>query len=129
MDNLQVDNQLLEAQKPVVIYVTPVARYEVEESEISQPALQLSWKKLKSRLNANVFKTWELVVKPLNVILEERLLLKLCIWCGFSQKMISMEELHETDFEVQKALTNSTSLTTKRFYFGVLRIILNQVID
>jgi len=127
VENLQIDNQLLEAEKPVVIYVAHSSRYDVDDPATAQPAMQLSWKRLKSKLNAHVYKSWELTVKPVNAILEERLLLKLCIWGGFNQSMVAMDDLHETDFEVQKALTNSTSLTTKRFYFGSLKIVLNQV--
>lgn len=128
VDSFQIDNQLLEAEKPVAVCVLPTPRYEMDEYGTSgQPALHLSWQRMKSKLNAHVFKTCEMTVKPLNVIIEERLLLKLCSWIGLSEKFEVMEGLQESDFEVQKALTNATSLTAKRFYFGELSIHLNQV--
>ncbi|CAG7684383.1 unnamed protein product [Allacma fusca] len=128
VESFQIDNQLMEAEKPLAVFVIPTPRYEIDEFGTNiQPALQLSWQRMKSKLNAHVFKTWEVAVKPLSVTIEERLLLKLFSWIGLSEKFESLEGLQESDFEVQRALTNATSLTAKRFYFGELSIHLNLV--
>jgi hypothetical protein len=128
--NLQIDNQLLESEKSAVIYIASSGRSEtVEDLSVyqPQPALQLYWESMKSNLNARVFKIWELVVKPITLIIEERLLLKLSNWLGFGQQVQNLDMLQQSDFEVQKALTSTASLSTRRYYFAVLKLILNQV--
>lgn len=130
VENLQIDNQLHESEKSAVMYVTATERYETIEnlSEYEpQPAMRLGWESMKSKLNAHVFKYWELEIKPLNVVLEERVLLKFCNWMGVGRNTQSFDGLKESDFEVQKAFTNTASLTAKRFYFGMLKVLLNQV--
>lgn len=76
--NLQIDNQLLESEKSAAIFVPISSRSETVEDFTDfefQPALHLYWESMKSNLNARVFKVLELVVKPLTLILKERLLL------------------------------------------------------
>ncbi|ODN01813.1 Vacuolar protein sorting-associated protein 13D [Orchesella cincta] len=130
VENLQIDNQLNESEKSAVMYVTASERFETVEDLSAyepQPALRLGWESMKSKLNAHVFKYWELEIRPLSVVLEERLLLKFCNWLDVGQNTQSFDGLRESDFEVQKAFTNTASLTAKRFYFGMLKILLNQV--
>lgn len=122
--DLQIDNQLLESERHVAAYVTP--QTDLEAGTVS-PALFLRWKRLKSNLNAHLFKEWELSIKPLNLILEERLLLKIFRWFGLGVACESAEEVDDDGMDVQKPVKNSTSLTTKRLYFGQLKIVLNTV--
>lgn len=128
VQNFQIDNQQLGAEKPNCVFVTPVSsRY--YDSEEEQPALLLSWKRQKTRLDAHVFRNWMLTLKPLSIILEETLLLKFCSWIGLAQQTESLDGLQqeEAEFQIQKAVTNATSLTAKRWYFGLLQIVVNQV--
>jgi vacuolar protein sorting-associated protein 13D len=39
----------------------------------------------------------------------------------------TLDMLQQSDFEIQKALTSTTSLNTRRYYFGILKLHLNQV--
>jgi len=129
VENLQIDNQLFDSEKSAVVYITETGQYGTVDDLTSEPhpCMYICWQRMKSNLNANVFKNWEMCVKPLSIILEERLILKLARWIGWSKKMESMEGLQDSDFEVKKALTNATSSTAKRFYFGLLKIVLDQV--
>ena len=124
--NLQIDNQLLDAEKAVCVFVTPTARY--NDDEIVQPALLIYWKKLKSKLNAHVYRDWMLTFKPLSIILEEILLLKVCNWFGLTEDSENDKDgLKEPELQIQQAVANATSLTAKRWYFSTLRIVLNLV--
>lgn len=66
-------------------------------------------------------------VKNLCVILEERLLLKLVAFFGYSNNGQELENLEENDFETQQILADVTSVHSKRYYFEILEIVLGQV--
>lgn len=114
-----------------MIYISSGSRSDtIEDFTLyqQQPALCLYWESMKSNLNARVFKVWELAAKPISLIIEERLLLKLSMWLGFGQQVQSLDMLQQSDFEVQKALMSTASLNTRRYYFAVLKVILHQVL-
>lgn len=68
-------------------------------------------------------------LRPIAIHFEEKLLLKLCLWAGIggTENTYEKEEADETDFETQRILTEITAVHAKRYYFGVLRLIPNQV--
>jgi len=97
------------------------------------PTIRLSIDKMASspttRYNAHIFKHFIISLQPLSVHVEERLLLRLCLWFGIGglEDALNKEEPDETDFETQKILTEITAVHAKRYYFGVLRLEPNQV--
>lgn len=98
------------------------------------PIIQLSVERTAAppatRYNAHIFKHFILSLRPISVHLEERLLLKLCLWAGIGgegEEILDKEEPDETDFETQKILTEVTAAHAKRYYFGVLRLVPSQV--
>lgn len=44
-----------------------------------------------------------------------------------ADEIIGKEDPDETDFETQKILTEITAVHAKRYYFGVLKLVPNQV--
>lgn len=67
-------------------------------------------------------------MKNLVLILEERLLLKLIAFFGYSNNGQELLNLEENDFETQQILADVTSVHSKRYYFEILEIVLGQVI-
>lgn len=67
-------------------------------------------------------------MKNLVVILEERLLLKLIAFFGYSNNGQELLNLEENDFETQQILADVASVHSKRYYFEILEIVLGQVI-
>jgi hypothetical protein len=61
-------------------------------------------------------------VKNLSITIEERLLLKLFLFAGYNHLSPEQEEAEESDFEVQRILTEVTSVHAKKYYFGLLKL-------
>jgi len=61
-------------------------------------------------------------VKNLSITIEERLLLKLFLFAGYSHLDPEQEDAEESDFEVQRILTEVTSVHAKKYYFGLLKL-------
>lgn len=97
------------------------------------PAIHLSIERVatppNTRYNAHIFKHFIISLRPLSIHLEERLLLKLFLWSGMNnaEEIVGKEDPDETDFETQKILTEITAVHAKRYYFGVLKLVPNQV--
>ncbi|KAJ9601170.1 hypothetical protein L9F63_000690, partial [Diploptera punctata] len=122
--DIQCDNQLFEAQCPVVVYVTsPSARSRDGDSQRNLPALRIAAERTPS-LNSNVATYKHLIVtmKNLSISIEERLLLKLFLFAGFGRLPPEQEGAEESDFEVQRILTEVTSVHAKKYYFGLLKL-------
>lgn len=79
------------------------------------------------RLNADVFKHGIVIFKNLTINIEENQLFKILAFAGFNQSDLELERLDESDFESQKSLNAATSIDAKRFYFCVLKLVLEQV--
>ncbi|XP_069683777.1 intermembrane lipid transfer protein Vps13D isoform X2 [Periplaneta americana] len=122
--DIQCDNQLFEAQCPVVVYVTPPsARSKDAESQRNLPTLRITTERIPSP-NSNVatYKHFIVTVKNLSITIEERLLLKLFLFAGYSHLNPEQEDAEESDFEVQRILTEVTSVHAKKYYFGLLKL-------
>jgi hypothetical protein len=61
-------------------------------------------------------------VKNLSITIEERLLLKLFLFAGYGHLSPEQEDAEESDFEVQRILTEVTSVHAKKYYFGLLKL-------
>ncbi|GLH07616.1 Vacuolar protein sorting-associated protein 13D [Gryllus bimaculatus] len=128
VQDIQVDNQLYEAQCPVVVHVSPSNKRGEEEIHAQMPALELSAEKLPSpSLNAQIYKHLIMKVKNLSVNIEERLLLKLFAFAGYGNNEIAGEIPEENDIETQRIVMEAASVNATRYYFGNLRLEPSQV--
>ena len=67
-----------------------------------------------------------MTVKNLTLNLEEEMLCKVLKFAGINRSDEELERIDESAYEAQHALIMSTT-TAKRYYFGTLRLLLNQV--
>ncbi|XP_075234181.1 vacuolar protein sorting 13D [Lycorma delicatula] len=125
--DIQVDNQLFEAQYPVLLYVTPSSR-STDPEETARPAIQITAERVPQTKdsNAEIFKHLVLRVKSLSLNVEERLALKLFEFAGYAAQE-EKEDVNESDFETQRMLAEVTSTNAKRYYFRCLKLIFSQV--
>ncbi|XP_020286741.1 vacuolar protein sorting-associated protein 13D isoform X3 [Pseudomyrmex gracilis] len=121
--DVQIDNQLFEAQCTSVLFVTRSSR---TEDEI-RPALQLVAEKLQSKnQNAEIYKHFIVSVKPLCVHLEEKFILKLAAFLGIGKSELEVP-VDENDFKAQRIISEVSAAHAKRYYFGTLKLVPNQV--
>ncbi|XP_062579526.1 intermembrane lipid transfer protein VPS13D-like isoform X2 [Saccostrea cucullata] len=117
--NVQVDNQLFTATRPVLLYITPTPRRDIPENT---PALHVVAQKIpNSKWNAEIYKHLIVNMKKLSIQVEEELLWKLLQFCGFGSTDHLDEKVTEGE-DPRKALAAATSVKTKRYYFGLLKI-------
>ncbi|XP_029665286.1 LOW QUALITY PROTEIN: vacuolar protein sorting-associated protein 13D-like [Formica exsecta] len=121
--DVQIDNQLFEAQCTSVLFVTRSSRTEDEY----RPALHLAVEKLQSKnQNAEIYKHVIVSVKALCVHLEEKFILKLAAFLGIGKSELEMP-VDENDFKAQRFISEVSAAHAKRYYFGALKLVPNQV--
>lgn len=123
MKDIQIDNQLFEAQCTSVLYVTRPTRAENEH----RPAIHVVAEKLKSKnQNAEIYKHVVVSIKPLCIHLEEKLILKLVAFVGAGRSELEVL-MDENDFKAQRFISEVSAAHAKRYYFGALKIVPSQV--
>lgn len=123
VEDVQIDNQLVEAQCTSVLYVTRSPRTENNH----RPAIHVAVEKLKSKnQNAEIYKHLIVTIKPLCIHLEEKLILKLAAFVGAGRSEMEVP-LDENDFKAQRFISEVSASHAKRYYFGALKLIPNQV--
>nr|XP_031830525.1 vacuolar protein sorting-associated protein 13D isoform X1 [Nomia melanderi] len=123
IEDIQIDNQLFEAQCTSVLYVTRAARIDSEH----RPAIHLVAEKLKSKnQNAEIYKHVIVSIKPLCIHLEEKLILKLAAFVGAGRSELEVP-VDENDFKAQRFISEVSAAHAKRYYFGALKIVPSQV--
>lgn len=63
----------------------------------------------------------------MTVHLEERLLLKLFAFVGFNSKEEELYTIDESDYETQRMLTEVSGAHARRYYFGIIQLIPDQI--
>jgi vacuolar protein sorting-associated protein 13D len=63
-----------------------------------------------------------ITMKNLSITIEERLLLKLFLFAGYSHLSPEQEDTEESDCAVQQILTEVTSVHARKYYFGLLQL-------
>ncbi|KAJ3643178.1 hypothetical protein Zmor_025903 [Zophobas morio] len=126
--DVQIDNQLFETPVPVVLYVTPPNSRNNDELNHRLPAIDFT-AELQEKLNTNadIFKYLILRLKKITIILEEKLLLKLFDFIGYHSREEELINKDENDYEVQRLLLEVSAAHSKRYYFGVIQLILDQI--
>ena len=123
--DIQVDNQLVDAQCPVVLYVTPQSK---NDDTRHLPALHLSaYQMISPNLNALIFKNFIVAMKNLTLTIEEALLCKLLLLGGCDQSDTKLEKVDEQHYEPRRMLAAATSANATRYYFRNLTLMLNQI--
>lgn len=123
VEDIQIDNQLFEAQCTSVLYVTRPSRVESEH----RPAIHVVAEKLKSKnQNAEIYKHVVVSIKPLCIHLEEKLILKLVAFVGAGRSELEAP-VDENDFKAQRFISEVSAAHAKRYYFGALKIVPSQV--
>lgn len=123
IEDIQIDNQLFEAQCTSVLYVTRAARIDSEH----RPAIHLVAEKLKSKnQNAEIYRHVIVSIKPLCIHLEEKLILKLAAFVGTGRSELEVP-VDENDFKAQRFISEVSAAHAKRYYFGALKIVPSQV--
>lgn len=121
--DVQIDNQLFEAQCTSVLFVSRLYRTEDE----FRPALHVAAEKLQSKnQNAEIYKHVIVSVKPLCVHLEEKFILKLAAFLGIGKSEMEVP-VDENDFKAQRFISEVSAAHAKRYYFGALKLVPNQV--
>lgn len=124
IQNIQVDNQLRDAERPTLLFVTPPSK---KDQQRHLPAVHFTANKIfTTHLNAEIFKHLIITVKNLTVQAEEKLLFKLLQFAGFNQSDAELEKMDENDTLPQRALLMSSACTC-RYYFNTLKLSLPQV--
>ncbi|XP_076466689.1 LOW QUALITY PROTEIN: intermembrane lipid transfer protein VPS13D-like [Babylonia areolata] len=122
--DVKVDNQLFGAVRPVMVYVTPNVRRDVPDNT---PALHINAYKVPSaKWNAEIFKHLYITTKRLTVHLEERLLWKLLQFAGFKKDASDLQRMEDA-YDTHRALSAVTSIQSKRYYFGTLKLSTSRV--
>ena len=119
-----MDNQLSDSQCPVVLYLSPASK---SDDHRHMPAVHFTANKSASKTdNAEIYKHLMVTVKNLTLTLEEELLCKALKFAGITKSDSELEQIDESAFEAQRALITATATAT-RYYFGNLKLTLNQV--
>uniref|UniRef100_A0A2C9LEM5 UBA domain-containing protein n=1 Tax=Biomphalaria glabrata TaxID=6526 RepID=A0A2C9LEM5_BIOGL len=121
--HIQADNQMWGAQRPVVLYVTPLTRSDVPDNT---PALHISAYKVPSgKWNAQIFKHLYISTKRMTLHIEEQLIYKLLQLAGVGKDDKSLNQLEGN--ETYRALSAATAIQSTRYYFGHIKVNFNRV--
>lgn len=121
--DVQIDNQLIEAQCTSVLYTT---RNLASESN-PRPAVHVAAEKLPSKKqNAEIFKHLIVSIKPTCIHLEERLILKFIDFVGVGG---SDQEapVDENDFNAQRFIQDVSAAHSKRYYFAAIKLVPSEI--
>lgn len=129
VDEVQIDNQLLESPCPVMLYTFKAQPANDSPSQRRRlSAIQLTAKMLPSpNRNAVIFEHLVFGLRPMAVVLEERLLLRMVDFMGWSGSQQDAAQLSdESDYEAQRVATKLMAANATRYYFGDLQIVPSQ---
>ncbi|CAH0692632.1 unnamed protein product [Chilo suppressalis] len=131
--HMQWDNQLLGTSSPVLLYCLPDRGGGAGSGGESLPALHMSLEVERTRhrrYNAVFFKHLVVVLRPLAVRLEERLILLLWLWASGGaegQEGEGDEGADEAEGAARRSLSDLTALAATRYYFGLIKVMPSQI--
>ncbi|XP_077510398.1 vacuolar protein sorting 13D isoform X2 [Amblyomma americanum] len=122
VENLQVDNQLHGAERPVALYVTPLHE---RDRQRHLPAIVITAERLPQKdTDVVIFQHFIMHVKNITVALEELLMLKIVQFLHHQVDDFSDEII--IDNQLQRA-NAAASANARRFYFNTLKLRMDQV--
>ena len=118
IQNIQIDNQLYEAQFPVILCLTPATR---SDEYRHMPALSFTLNKVNvAHDNAEIYKHLMVQIKNMTLNLEEDLLCKVLRFAGIMKSDEEMERIDETAHDPQHALIAATRTAKRYIYLSVV---------
>ena len=126
IQNIQIDNQLPDAQMPIILYMTPTSK---TDAAGHLPAVHFTSCKSNSGStdNAEIYKHLMVTVRNMTLNLEEELIFKALKFAGITRSDLELEKIDESAYEAQRGALIANTTTAKRYYFGTLQLSLNQV--
>ncbi|GAB1600262.1 intermembrane lipid transfer protein VPS13D [Argonauta hians] len=117
--NVQIDNQLFSAQRPVMLSIVPSKNDVLENT----PALHMVVHKNPSQWNVEIFEHLIISVRKVKLHLEEMLLLKLLQFTGYHEPDEDTQ-LMENAYTSQRPVLQAAASPphNKRYFFGILRL-------
>jgi len=127
VQSFQIDNQVSDTSIPIVLYLSPTSK---TDDGRHLPAIHFAINRTPSNTsnpNAEIFRHFILTIKNITLNIEEELLYKLCRFAKLISTEAEQEELEDNvGWEHQlSVMASSTQLT--RYYFGTLKLTLNQI--
>jgi len=127
VQSFQIDNQVADSSMPIVLYLSPSSK---TDDGRHLPAIHFAINRTPASTlnpNAEIFRHFILTIKNMTMNIEEELLYKLCRFARLVSAEMEQEEVEDnTGWEHQlSAMAASTQLT--RYYFGTLKLTLNQI--
>ena len=117
VQNIQIDNQLADAQMPVVLYLTPTLK---TDASCHLPAIHFtSSKSNKSGSaaaaadNAEIYKHLMVTVRNLTLNLEEELIFKALRFAGITRSDDELEKIDESAYEAQRGALIASTTTAR----------------
>uniref|UniRef100_A0A2R5LD33 Putative vacuolar protein n=1 Tax=Ornithodoros turicata TaxID=34597 RepID=A0A2R5LD33_9ACAR len=125
IQDVHVDNQLRDAERPVALYVTPSHK---KDQQRHLPAVRITAHRIPQRdTDAEIFKHFIMEIKNITLVLEELLVLKIAQLLYFDQSSHCKDSDEEIiDNQIQRAHAVA-SASAVRFYFSTLKLSLQQV--
>ncbi|QQP35708.1 Uncharacterized protein FKW44_024000, partial [Caligus rogercresseyi] len=131
VQSIQIDNQIYDAQYPSILYPSPPTK---SDEFRHMPALHFTASKQRHSLlihNAEIYENMILTMKGMTLNLEEELICKMVKWAGILNLSHSGDETQSFNFsnvfeENQESMIANT-ISATRYYFGTLKIGLNNV--
>ncbi|XP_028134062.1 intermembrane lipid transfer protein Vps13D [Diabrotica virgifera virgifera] len=126
--DIQIDNQLIDTSVPVVAYITPPSSRNNDQAYNHLSALDFS-AELQPQNNARavIFKYLIIRLKKITLIIEEVLLLKFCEFLGIHSQTEEIVNKDQDDGEIQTLLSETSAANAKRYYFGIIKLIPDQI--
>lgn len=124
IQNVQVDNQLRDAERPVALYITPSHK---KDQQRHLPAVRVTAHRVPQKdTDAEIFKYFIMEVKSITLALEELLMLKIVelIYFNWGNTESSDEEIVDSQLQRAHAMASASA---KRFYFSTLKVSLREV--
>ena len=119
---------------PVVLYLTPTLK---TDASCHLPAIHFtSYKSNHRRMtpdraavdsNAEIYKHLMVTVRNITLNLEEELIFKALKFAGIMRSDEELEKIDESAYEAQRGALIASTTTARRYYFGTLKLSLNQV--
>ncbi|CAE1274656.1 VPS13D [Acanthosepion pharaonis] len=117
--NVQIDNQLFSAQRPVLLSIAP-SKADMPDNT---PALHMAFHKNPSQWNVEIFKHLIISVRKVKLHLEEELLLKLLHFTGTHETDEDSQFIESTSGSQRPVLQAAASPPQNhRYFFGLLRL-------
>ena len=127
VQSFQIDSQVAVSSFPCVLFLSPSNK---TDDSRHLPAIHFAINRAHSNVgstNAEIFRHCILTVKNVNLNIEEELLYKLCRFSNLLKSEDETEEIGDDSGWEHHLSTMASSSNLKRYYFGTLKLKLDQI--